>query len=241
MVRLQRLAWIAACAGVLATGCTEGGESFFIVQNQSPDVGCVVPATLTAAFIPRGRIEVEAAGGYLFTPVVQSVVQQSPTGQAARVLFIEGADVTLSFEAGLFSEAELGPLRDGGLARFRQAFSGAIFPGGLTSFAFEIIPRPMIDALAGKIGAGGSTVVTAEVVMFGTLDGGSIEGQTFRYPVEVCDGCLRVDRGSCSALPAGFEPATGGNCQVLQDGALDCCTDDAGNLICPAIAGAPEA
>ena len=241
MVRLHRLALFAAWSGLLATGCTEGGESFFIVQNQVPDTGCVVPSALTTNFISRGRIEATAAGGYLFTPVVQSLVEESATGQSDRVLFVEGADVTLSFQEGTFSEAEVGSLREAGLANFRQAFSGAVFPGSTTSFAFEIIPQPMLAELAGVIGAGGSTIVTAEVVMFGSLDGGDVEAQPFTYPIEVCDGCLRIDRGACAGLPADFEAATGGTCQLLQDAALDCCTDSTGTLVCPAVPETPPA
>jgi hypothetical protein len=237
MIGNSRLGWAAAALILAAAGCTDAGASFFIVQNQSPDQGCVVPSSTTANFIPRGRIEVEAESGYLFTPVVQSLVRQSPTGQSPRVLFVEGADVTLSFDEARISASEQASLRDSGLAHFRQAFSGAIYPGGVTSFAFEVISRALLDRLGGMVGAGDSILVTAEVVLFGSLDGGTIESQPFTYPIDVCRGCLLVDRGLCAGLPAGYEPATGGNCQTLQDMPLDCCTSAEGDLVCPAVAG----
>jgi hypothetical protein len=233
MFRLARLAWIA----MLASGCTDAGTSFFIVQNQVPEPGCVIPSTLTANFLSRGRIEVAADAGYLFTPVVQSQVTDSATGQATRILFVEGADVTLRFQNGLYSESEISALNQNGLSNFRQAFSGSLFPGGTTSFGFEIIPQAMLDGLGGKLGAGETTVVTAEVVMFARLDGGTVEAEPFNYPVEVCDGCLLADRGACAELSPDFVASTGGTCQTLQDFPLDCCTSSEGAQVCPAVPG----
>ncbi|HLU64931.1 MAG TPA: hypothetical protein VKZ63_01565 [Kofleriaceae bacterium] len=237
MHRRQRLACMTAALAALSAACTDGSESFVIIQNQIPQEGCVIPTDLGSAFLARGRIDVAAGAGYLFTPVVQSLVTESATGMADRILFVRGADVTLSFQDGVYSDAEIADLREAGLARFRQVFSGSVFPQGTTSFGFEIIPKAMLEDLAGRIEAGGSTLVTAEIVMLASLDGGDVESEPYSYPVDVCDGCLLIDRGSCAGLPTDFQPATGGVCQPLQDGATECCTDADGNLVCPA---APE-
>jgi hypothetical protein len=77
-------------------------------------------------------------------------------------------------------------------------------------------------------------LVTAEVVVFGDLNGGDVESVPFFYPVDVCDGCLKIDRGPCSGLPDDFEPEQGGECNPLQDAAADCCTDADGDDVCPA-------
>ena len=221
-----------------AAACTDSGKSVRVLQNQAPEPGCVVP-TDQGAFIPRGRIDTNADSGYLFTPLVQSTVTESENGSTDRVMFIEGADVELSFAPGFFSDAEIGGLESSGLVNFSQAFSGSIFPDGFTSFAFIVVPKPLLDAIGDKLSDGGATVVTASVTVFGELDGGDIESNPFNYPIEVCEGCMLIDNGPCTELPDDFEPLTGGNCQVLQDFPIDCCTSIDGDAVCPAVAEDP--
>ena len=232
MMKTQALALMAAAA--IGSACTDGGTSLVILQNQVPGAGCSI-GTDTSTFNPIGRIDTDARDGYLFTPVVQSLVAEtaSETG-SPRIVFIEGADVKLSFQAGLLSEAEEAGLEESGLSEFSLPFSGAVMPGGLASFAFVVVPKKLLDTLAGKVSAEPAHI-TAEVTMFGELDGGSVESQSFNYPIQVCSGCMRIDNGPCADLPDSFEPLTGGACQQLQDVPVDCCTDTEGALVCPAV------
>jgi hypothetical protein len=215
-----RLCWTAALAR--AAGCTtESGESMVILQNQVPEAGCVIPGGATPTFRSRGVIDVESGDGYVFTPVVQSRVEGDD-----RLIAVRGADVELTFPEGDFSADE-------GLTRFSQAFSGTIEPGGSAGFGFIIIPRGLLDRIGDDLGSGGSMQVTAEVVVFGDLNGGDVESVPFIYPVDVCEGCLKIDNGDCGALPEGFEPSQGGECNLLQDAIVDCCTAG-GTEFCPA-------
>ena len=235
---MKHMSWKIAAAGLLAlqVGCVDAGSSIQILRNQAPDEGCVVPTSETALFYSRGVIDVAATRGYLFTPLIKNLAVTSAT--ADRTAFVEGANVDLVFATDLYSEAELSSLKEQGLSFFRQSFSGNIDPGGVASFAFEIIPKGMLDSLAGKISAGETTQVVAEVEVIGRQAGGDVSSSVFRYPIDVCNGCLVNNLGSCSTLESDATN-TGGACQSLQDGIVDCC-DDNGTQVCPAIKKSPS-
>lgn len=218
----------AATAALLASACTDAGTTLIVLQNQVPGEGCTVSADRSNQFFPRGRIDAAAEDGYLFTPLVQNVAEATQNDNQ-RILFVEGADITLSgeFEA------------DGSLTEFSQAFSGSLLPGDFASFAFIIVPEQLVRDLGESLPDGGEVAVNAEITIFGTVDGGSVESQPFKYTVDVCDGCTLIDNGSCAALPDGFEASNGGACQPLQDGQLDCCTSSEGALVCPAVQETP--
>jgi hypothetical protein len=213
-MRLVRLALFGA-AITAASACTsEGGAGFFIVHNQAPEEGCVIPTDVSSLFLSVGKIDSNATSGYLFTPVVQSLFQASGTGDVDHVIFVQGADVSLTTDSGE------------SLGSFRQMFSGSIFPNSTTSFGFEILPHDTLVA----VGAGR---VHAEISMFGTADGEDIDAEPYFYTIEVCDGCLSEVLDTCD-IPDGYPIQTGGACQLLQDGFVTCCMDETLGLLCPA-------
>jgi hypothetical protein len=231
MLRLLRLAWFVP----LFAGCTtDAGASMYIVHNQVPEAGCVINADVGGDFRGRGMVDALGGVGYVFTPVAQSLIEAPSRDDIDRVIFVRGADVTLSFQDGLYSEGEVDGFREAGLANFRQPFSGSIMPGASTSFAFEILPGAMLAELEGKLGPDGATTVTAEVEIFGDVEGGEARGEPFFYPIEVCVGCLITNLGNCAELASDIEPAPGGECNVFQDAPVDCCVEGE-DLICPAI------
>jgi hypothetical protein len=222
-MRLVRLALFGAAVSAACACTTEGGAGFFIVQNQSPDEGCTIPTDVGSGFLSSGIIDSNAGSGYLFTPVVQSLFTPSETSDVDHVIFVQGADVALQFPAGDFPDQ----------TAVRQMFSGAIFPGGTTSFGFEIVSADLLDTIGQQVGPGGRTNVRAEIDMFGNADGESVDAEPYFYNVEVCNGCLMEILESCD-IPEGFEIQTGGACQMLQDGVVTCCMDETLGLLCPA-------
>jgi hypothetical protein len=212
----------------LAGACTDGGESLIILQNQAPGTGCQISASAGSDFISRGEIEVASPVGYLFTPLVRSLVNETQSSQ--RLVVVQGADVDITLPDGVTV--------DPALLSFSQRFSGTITAGGDTSFAFEIVPRPLLEALAGTVSPDRTVQLIARVSVFGTLDGGDVKSVPFDYPVDVCEGCLVVNNGSCSALSGEFVPRTGNDCNPFQDQVVDCCDDGTG-LICPAVVPPP--
>jgi hypothetical protein len=232
--RLSGASTAAAAAAALAlvgAGCTtDAGESMIIIQNQIPESGCEIPSDETANFRGAGTIDVRAAEGYVFTPLVESLV--IARAGSPRVVAVRGADIDVRFPEGFFSADEESDLRDARLTRFSQAFSGSISPGGRTSFGFVTVPRSLLARLGDELGDGEEVLLETEVVVFGDLDGGDVESVPYIYPVTVCDGCMTIDNGDCASIGEGFEPSQGGECNQLQDVPLDCCTQD-DQLVCP--------
>lgn len=228
-MRLVRLALFGALIAAAPACTSEGGKGFFIVQNQVPSEGCAIPSDVGSTFLARGVVEVDYAGGYLFTPVAQSLFTASQTGDVDHVIFVKGADVSLSFPGGELED----------VPTFRQMFSGSIFPGGTTSFGFDIIPRDILSDIGETLGDPDSIAVNAKIVMFGTADGEDVDAEPYYYNVDVCRGCLADFLGPCSELPSGTMFAPGGVCDVFQDAPVDCCEDpllgdpDIGYQLCP--------
>jgi hypothetical protein len=116
----------------------------------------------------------------------------------------------------------------------------------MQTFHLEIVPDELLAAIAPKLAAvtndpSPSTLLDIRVQFVGTRAGSEVSSNSFRYPVEVCHGCLTRSLGACTALAAGVEVNTGGVCVLQQDGILDCCTDAAGASVCPAVPATPPA
>ena len=229
-MRLVRLVTLSAAA-VAATACTtDGGSTFFIVQNQVPEEGCQISPDVGSSFLSKGVVEADFARGYLFTPVVRSLFSESENPDVNRGIIVSGADVSLSFPSGELDD----------IPTFRQSFSMYIPQGGSSSVGFDIIPGPYLADIAAAIpGESGVIQVRAEINMFGEADGRDVDAETFFYNVDVCRGCLATFYGPCSELPEGTTFDQGGACDVFQDAQVDCCEDpllgdpDLDNQLCP--------
>ena len=177
-------------------------------------------------------------GGYFFTPVVENTAQTvMGTSENQRLVTIKGAEVKL--DATLAGGDEFTFSSDS-LQNFTVRTSGSVEPdGGTISLGFEILGIDHIMELQSAVSPDAPAQVIAKVVVFGELSDGGVESEPFEYPVTVCEGCLTVDVGACADLPADFETQlTGGECNPLQDAAVECCTDADGNLVCPAVSTA---
>lgn len=237
---MRRMSLLTPLLAFLAVGCVDDDLSLVVVQNQVPGDQCVISASPTDEFRARGIIDTNADAGYLFTPVVRNyAVTGGSITEAQRLIQVEGADVVLEIQPGVFTEEELDALREEQplLTEFSSRFSGVVEPdGGTTSFQFPIISEPLLEALATKLADDGSNTasVKATITIFGTMAGSNIESDPFTYWVDVCEGCMQVDLGSCTELPAGFVASEGGECNELQDVPLECCTSSTSELVCPA-------
>ena len=224
--------------GVFATqtGCVDAGETLRILRNQAPSEGCVIPTGESDQFLSSGIIDTDANGGYLFTPLIES--RAVGNNETDRRIFLKSAVVRLRFEDDFFDDATLNRLEDEGLTRFSQPVSGSIPANGSSTLAFELISKQLLVEMAAAVGDG-VTRVTADVEIRGTVDGGDVASPTFSYPVEVCTGCLTRNLGACTDVDDS-SVQTGGVCQPLQDGFVDCCTAADDSLVCPAVASSAE-
>ena len=61
---------------------------------------------------------------------------------------------------------------------------------------------------------------------------GQFEGLFQQLAQPLGNDCVIVDQGTCADFMG--TARTGNACNPFQDGPVDCCTDDAGALVCPA-------
>ncbi len=233
---------------VLAGACVDNNadSGLVILRNVAPEQGCIVDPT-SSAVRTSGIIEDDAAGGYVFTPVVRNdLVSFEGENITARSIFVSGARVTIDFyDAALFTAAEQATFDTDGLTKFVVPSSGAIDPnGGMQTFHLEIVPSELIAKIAPKLAAmttdpTPSTILDVRVQFFGTRAGDDVSSNTFRYPVEVCHGCLTNVLGPCDTLSSSIEARVGGVCGPDQDGVVDCCLAADSSLVCPAVAPTP--
>jgi hypothetical protein len=221
---------LVACVG-------DGDATILILQNQAPSEGCVIPATPSDSYIGAGRIDVSLGvdEGYLLTPVAVNQAETVDGNTIDRTAFVEGIQVDLEFPNDPDLESEFA---GDNLIRFEIPYSAPISPGGgTTSFIAEIVPDQLLEELVDDVpDDGDSILIIAHVRLVGQLgDGGGFESASFQFPVEVCNGCLIRDLGSCGAIPTDYTIATGGACNIVQDFALDCCTSVGGDTFCPAV------
>jgi len=232
-MKLSNISWKLLLAGSLTcqVACTaEGAESMLLLRNQQPTEGCQISVNPTGAYQPAGRIDVSSAQGYRFTPLIQNLAQSNMNSM--KRIFIEGANVDIEFLNA--NPPTVGAGLENSI-NFRAPFSGSVESNGFTTFDFTIVTRELLADLADDVTPTNSIQLSANITIVGELDGDSVESNTFKYPVEVCDGCMRNVLGPCLGLDEGLAISQGGVCNTNQDGQLDCCTAADGSLTCPAI------
>ena len=215
---------IASLMALAGCGADSGDSTIEIVRNLVPSDGCTVVSG-GAQFLSSGIIDTAASSGYVFSPEIRSNVGASEL--RTNLVFMEGANIEVDFLGDVVTDAEVATLASENLTRYRQNFSGSIEPGGQNSFIFEILPQQLLSQLGAGILDAGERV--------SLLNGGTVGSNIFSYPIDVCNGCLVNVYPDCAALPPGFVAGSGGSCQDLQDGVLDCCMEG-GVAICPATA-----
>lgn len=232
----------------LAGACVENNadSGLVVVRNIAPATSCVVDPD-SVLVQPAGTIEDDSVNGYVFTPLVRNdLVSAEGEPITAKSIFITGARVTIDFyDKELFTAAEQTQFDTDGLTKFLVPSSGAIEPdGGVSTFHLEIVPSELIAKIATKLATvtgdpTPSTVLDVRVQFVGTRTGSDVSSNTFRYPVEVCHGCLTSSLGLCADLSTDVMARAGGACARDQDGVIDCCTDDLGRTVCPAVPPTP--
>jgi hypothetical protein len=190
-------------------------------------------------FRPVGTLDVNSPSGYLFFPLVQNVTERVGGDPSARLLSVQGADVELVFQQGVFPDAL--PADIAANSKLTHAFSGSIAAGDITAFAFEVVASNMITAINDNVSLepdGSQTfTLTAKVTVFGEMDGRTVDSEEFEYPITVCDGCLKFNIGACEGLDPAFPIAPGFPCvNHYQDEVVHCCTTSGGIELCPAVA-----
>jgi len=233
-------AW-ALCAVLLLAGCGGEWERFFIVQNQVPEDGCVVPAAKGNLYRGSGVMDVGlvnagATTGYILFPLLQNDLPALGQAGGTEPNRLSLREFRVQVEPGpgapqalldLFAAPELAPY-----LAYSEPWSGSVDPGGgNTAAAVTAVPAEVarrIDA-TGLLDTLSEVPLVARVHAVGDTLSQTIESREFVYPISACKYCLLSYLAACP-----YEPTNTGNaCNVAQDAPVDCCSDGQ-SLICPA-------
>jgi hypothetical protein len=238
---------VLALGGCVASG---GDESMLVLKAVAPPTTatggvCMFTAMENEAGLTHGVLDVSkhnsGYGDYQFTAQLKSriVADTTQTGQEdARTIFLRGANVDLTFPDAAALGTQIADLRGMNLLHFMSPISGALPPNGsLADAPFELIPAGVAAEFDTKGFSPGSssTVVEATFTIVGDMAGGNASSQAFHYSVTLVKQILIDGQGPCSMVSKTFVPRTGNICNPGQDFVVDCCTDQAGNQVCPAV------
>ncbi len=252
---------LSGLVAVVATGClaTSGDEGFVVLNDTAPPTsgGCTFTGDPTQPFTASGTINALSTQGYMAFPLLESRLQLTTPGEGSdmstgsdtdtlmKTIQIQGARVSLSlFDAVTMTGGVTSPATDSaipdGFGQFTAEFSASLMPGATANVGFPLVPAPV---LSGVLPSGFdptdlnnefSALVSAHVVVFGTLAGDEIDAAPWDFPVTVCAGanCVFSSVGSC---PATGTLPTPNPCNPFQDGVIACCENAANStLVCPA-------
>jgi hypothetical protein len=230
---------LALGLGACVDGNADAGLT--VLHVIAPQTGCTFD-TASSAILGAGIIESGAPGGYLMGPEIRNdLATADGEAKTPKTVFLTGAQVEIEFyDDTLFTAAERSALAADGLTRFVVPFSGSVEPdGGSTVVPFEAVPVALLRRIGDRLPEPSSddpaprAVLDVRFQVTGTRGGGGVESNLFRYPVQVCNDCLTTYLGSCAALASNEPIATGGVCQLVQDGHVDCCVADHDDLEVP--------
>jgi hypothetical protein len=232
---------LSVCLATLTAGCGGEWERFFIVQNQVPQSGCVIPASPGGVYRGSGTLDVGLVGasaldGYVLFPLLQNdlpAMGDNTTTEPNRLALREfrvqlelapGAPAAL---AAVFAQPELAPY-----LVYSQPWSGSVDPGGgNTAAAVTVVPGEVARRIekTGVLDTLSSVALTARVRAVGDTLSDTVESREFVYPITACKYCLVSYYGACP-----FQAVNTGNvCNLAQDNAVDCCGDGS-SMMCPA-------
>src|SRR5262249_53966714 len=94
-----------------------------------------------------------------------------------------------------------------------------------------LIPAATLEAAFANTGPGFNGIVVANTRAIGVHAGGDIQSAWFKFPVQVCNGCL-AGNPHAPCPTGGYEPSTvlKGGCYPTQDFPVTCCTSN--GIIC---------
>jgi hypothetical protein len=244
MIRSRGLSSVLLVLPLLSVTCGEETR-FFIVQNQVPQAGCTIPGNRSNVYRGEGRLDAtlvgdSAAFAYDIFPLLQNdlpAVTEQGAPQPNR-LSVKGFHVELELPAeapaaarqvfdGLAADANLR-----GLLSYDEPTSGTLDPGGTLASGVGAFPAELARRLldSGVLEQVPRVSVIIRLRALAERQGDDISSTEFRYPLEICAGCLVAVRGSC---PLEKLDNPGNACRLAQDDLVDCCLDS-GRLRCPA-------
>lgn len=241
----RSLPLVAAMLPLLLAACGRVPGQFEILNNQIPTSsgsGCVVPLSPNVyqgvGHLDLSIVQSDFGSAYFFFPLIENNLPGSSGSIDPNEIQLSGFQVDIKWIDApppqsiqdVFNSNAGGPL-----VHYQIPWSGGISSGGgRLSASVAAFPVGLAEKLvaAGGIGADPSLTVELQIQVLGTTNSGtSMQSDPFKFPVEVCSGCLVASVAPCPFMTA---PTHLGNaCNPAQDDDVDCCTEN-GALVCPA-------
>ena len=197
-------------------GCAENESSIFIRQVQAPSSDCLLVADPGTKARAVGVLDVALAREYRAGLLIGNQLVARGSSEDLRTetsaFRAEGLDVRVERIDG------------SALSEFSTAVTGLIWPGSSSSPGWGMVSGVIMDRSSGDTmastlaTAGGTKRVVSVLKVYGkTLGGHKLESGAYRFPIDLCYGCLvynstrdDTDAGSSESLP----------CAVGQDDAI---------------------
>jgi len=237
-----RFGWfIAIVATVLATGlgCVEDRTSLTILRNAVPSSDCTVDGA-AAEFRSMGWLDLSEtafsdtfaqAPQYIMYPVVQNnLVPTLDQGTGAELNIVEIKEARIDLDlGGIAGEEEV--------YKIKFPVFVTLLPGDIAALPVVVIPPQIASVLAGAVQGqvDYQPIVRVKLKFLYQLGARDKESHQIEFPVVLCDGCLLDIGGYCDSGLFTSLAHPGNACNYVQDAQVDCCLDNAGGVICPAV------
>jgi hypothetical protein len=167
-------------------GCADNESTLFVVGVAKIESDCTYAPSSSTPLLPQGVYDVGFGGEYQVGLILGNQMASRGAKSRSRTetsrMILEGAEVRLSLPSG---GAVREPFTAPG-AGFVDVGAGADPGYGILSVV--IVPGLPVEVLPTALRDG---YVIAEIKAFGkTLGGQDVESNVFKFPVQVCEGCL---------------------------------------------------
>jgi hypothetical protein len=241
--RPSLLVTVTFSLGFAACGRTPG--QFEILNDQIPTTSggvCTVPVAPTVyqgiGTLDLSIVRAGFGSAYFVFPLIENNLPSSSNGSLdPNEIQLSGFQVDIEWidaPPPTSIQTVFDSNKGSSLLHYQIPWSGGIASGGgQLSASVAAFPVGLAEQLvaAGGIGADPSLTVELQIQALGTTNSGtSMRSDPFKFPVQVCNGCLVAKVAPCPYQAAPAHP--GNSCNPAQDLLVDCCTDN-GALICP--------
>jgi hypothetical protein len=230
---------IVMSSGLAAAACGRIPGQFIIVNNQVPQIGCVIP-TNDAVYRGQGEVDLQIVNqadqsAYLVFPLLENELPGSSGGIDPNLITLTGFNVDISGIGPVPAQTAtiLGDPGNRSITHYQVPWSGSVpSGGGKVSAAVNGLPVALALLILGtqEIGLNPSVTLDLRVSALGHTPTQSFESDPLDYPVSLCVGCLVANLQSCPFTAMLKNP--GNPCNPAQDDIVDCCLTGA-NLLCP--------
>jgi hypothetical protein len=258
MTRLTTVAGVAVLALFAGCSGTPPGEFIIIqnqVPNADCTIPATVGSLYRGEGTLDVRLIGDGPGGYQLFPLLQNNFPGPSGGMItdANRIALSGFDVEIDVPDGappgdittlIRSYRSADPTdpananfdtptlqRHQALVEYSTLTSGSVAAGGGdTASGVNVFPGELAQTIRnlGVLSTTNRYTVMVSARARGETLVSSVRSDAFKYPIELCDGCLIFSQGTCPVAAA-----MGNSCNVGQDEGTGCCTI-AGSLVCPA-------